>query len=155
MAQHAYDLSMFEEKKPNVVALKPNKKAIRAGKRQRRVQSTLNTLATVACTAVALSFVLLAIFARVRLTELNTSIEEAREQTQILQSENVRLKGEIAEVASPDNVEAYAKEHGMVKVEPNQIHYFSVDSVDRAELPDDGGENFFTGLWKGIVGLFS
>ncbi|MBQ1211277.1 MAG: hypothetical protein IIX68_05700 [Clostridia bacterium] len=74
MAQHAYDLSMFEEKKPNVVALKPNKKAVRANKRQRRVQSTLNTLATVACTAVALSFVLLAIFARVRLTELNTSI---------------------------------------------------------------------------------
>lgn len=155
MAQHAYDLSMFEEKKPNVVALKPNKKAVRANKRQRRVQSTLNTLATVACTAVALSFVLLAIFARVRLTELNTSIEEAREQTQILQSENVRLKGEIAEVASPDNIEAYAKEHGMVKVEPNQIHYFSVDSVDRAELPADGGENFFTGLWKGVVGLFS
>ena len=78
-----------------------------------------------------------------------------RPQTQILQSENVRLKGEIAEVASPDNIEAYAKEHGMVKVEPNQIHYFSVDSVDRAELPADGGENFFTGLWKGVVGLFS
>ena len=155
MAQHAYDLSMFEEKKPNVVALKPNKKAVRANKRQRRVQSTLNTLATVACITVALAFVLLNIFARVRLTELNNQIEQATEEQQILMSENVRLNAEIAEVASPDNVEAYAKEHGMVKVEANQIHYFTVDSVDRAELPNSGNKGFFADLWDGIIGLFS
>lgn len=155
MAQQAYDLSMFEEKKPSVVALKPNKKAIRADKRQHRVQSTLNMLATIVSAAAVLTVVLLMIFARVRITELNNAIETAQEEMQILQSENVRLKGEIAEAASPDKVDAYAKEHGMVKVEPNQIHYFSVDSADRAEIPNDANGNFFSTLWNGIVSLFS
>ena len=155
MAQHAYDLSAFEEKPVAVVALKPNKKAQRAQSRQHRAQSVLNLLATAVTVAVALGIVLMMIVSRVRITQINNEIAEMENQIGILQSENVRLKGEVAAIASPESVEEYAKANGMTKVEPHQIHYFSVDDTDSAEIPESGGGNIFTALWDAIAGLFS
>ena len=42
----AYDLSLFEPREPKLVALKPNKKAVKEARRRARVQSFLNTALT-------------------------------------------------------------------------------------------------------------
>ena len=42
----AYDLSLFEPREPKLVALKPNKKAVKEARRHARIQSFLNTALT-------------------------------------------------------------------------------------------------------------
>ena len=42
----AYDLSLFEPREPKLVALKPNKKAVKEARRRARIQSFLNTALT-------------------------------------------------------------------------------------------------------------
>ena len=109
MAQHAYDLSMYEQKAPAVVALKENKKAKRAQTRQGRIQSAVNAVVTGVAILSLLVVFLLMINSGVRMTQINNEINAIDEQLSILQSENVRLKGEIAAIASPESVEAFAR----------------------------------------------
>ena len=154
MAQHAYDLSAFEERKTAVVALKPNKKAQRAETRRNRAQTVVNAVAMGLSVAAALTVVLLMIVSRVRLTQLNSQINAIDNEISILQSEDVRLKGEIAAITSPESVEEYAKSNGMIKVEPHQVRYFSVDDTDSAEIPTDENQNFLLSIWESITGLF-
>ena len=154
MAQHAYDLSAFEERKPSVVALKPNRKALRAKTRQNRAQAVLNAVVTALAIAAATGIVLLMIVSRVRITQINNDIAALEDEISILQSENVRLKGEIVAIASAESVENYAQANGMTKVEQHQVRYFSVDDTDSAEIPTDGNGNFLVSIWEGITGLF-
>lgn len=154
MAQRAYDLSMYEKKAPTVVALKENKKMQRAQTRQGRIQTAVNAVVTGAAVLALLVVFLLMINSGVRMTQINNEINALENEIGILQSENVRLKGEIAAIASPESVETYAKANGMTKVESHQVRYFSVDDSDSAEIPTDANENFLVSLWETVVGIF-
>ena len=68
----AYDLSLFEPREPKLVALKPNKKAVKEARRRARIQSFLNTALTLLTAAAVVAVVGLLISSRVRLTELNS-----------------------------------------------------------------------------------
>ena len=154
MAQHAYDLSMYEQKAPAVVALKENKKAKRAQTRQGRIQSAVNAVVTGVAILSLLVVFLLMINSGVRMTQINNEINAIDEQLSILQSENVRLKGEIAAIASPESVEAFAQANGMSKVESHQVRYFSVDDTDSAEIPANANDNFLVSLWEAVASIF-
>lgn len=129
----AYDLSMFDTRSTPVVALEPNKKAKYAKKKRSRAQSVLNGIVTAALVSICLAAVLFFIVGRVKLTEMNSVINDLDEQLSILQSENVRLNGELCGIASADKIEEYAKKNGLKKVEANQIEYFTIEDGDRIE----------------------
>ncbi len=74
----AYDLSLFEPREPKLVALKPNKKAVKEARRRARVQSFLNTALTLLTAAAVVAVVGLLISSRVRLTELNSEKSRRR-----------------------------------------------------------------------------
>ena len=90
----AYDLSLFEPREPKLVALKPNKKAVKEARRRARVQSFLNTALTLLTAAAVVAVVGLLISSRVRLTELNS--EKSRKEAELNQviSETKRLESE-------------------------------------------------------------
>lgn len=79
----AYDLSLFEPREPKLVALKPNKKAVKEARRRARVQSFLNTALTLLTAAAVVAVVGLLISSRVRLTELNS--EKSRKEAELNQ----------------------------------------------------------------------
>ena len=137
-----------------MVALKENKKVKRAQTRQGRIQSAVNAIVTGVAILSLLVVFLLMINSGVRMTQINNEINAIDDELSILQSENVRLKGEIAAIASPESVEAYAKENGMSKGESHQVGYFSVATTVSAEIPANANDNFLVSLWETVVDIF-
>ncbi len=152
----AYDLSLFEPREPKLVALKPNKKAIKEAKRRTRIQSFLNTTLTLLSAAAVVAVVGLMIASRIRLTEMNSEISRKQAELNQVISETKRLESELASRTSAQSVEAYAKENGMQKMEPGQVAYITVEPMDT-----ESGENsqeetgFWESVWNTIVGFFS
>ena len=150
----AYDLSLFEPQEPKLVALKPNKKAVKEARRRARVQSFLNTALTLLTAAAVVAVVGLLISSRVRLTELNS--EKSRKEAELNQviSETKRLESELAARTSAKSVEEYAKANGMQKMEPGQIAYITVEDAG-ADAGEDGTEpGFWESVWDAIAGFF-
>ncbi len=158
MADHrgtaAYDLSLFEPRQPRLVALPQNKKAQRALGRRARAQKIVNAIVATLCGAAVFAVVTMMIVSRVRLTEMNESIDGLNEQLSILQSESIRLQGELAAKTSTESVENYANENGMQKAESYQIGYFTVDGGERIEVPAEEDPGFWQSVAAWISGLF-
>ena len=158
MADHrgsaVYDLSLFEPKQAKVVTLPQNKKAQRAAKRRTRAQKIANAIAVTLCGAVVLAVVTMMIVSRVRLTEMNNSINDLTEQLSIVQSETIRLNNELAAKTSAESVEKYAQENGMQKAESYQIGYFTVGGGERIEIPDEETPSVWQSFTAWIGDLF-
>ncbi len=151
----AYDLSLFaDEQSGKVISIEENKKQKREAKQRSLLQSLISAVAVVAVVAMVLGVVLMAIVSKVKLTEMNETISDLNEQLSILQSENVRLNSELTEIASADRIDAYAEKHGLQKMEPSQVYYFTVDGGDRFEKTETESPSFWSTLWGTITGLF-
>jgi len=145
----AYDLSLFEPKPAKVVALKPNKKKVKARRRQEKLQAMLNTVVTLCVAAMALAVLGTMIASRVQLTEMESAIAQREEQLVILKSENTRLTDDLARKMSAKSVEEYATSVlGMQKADANQMVYITVDGGDKVELADEEDDS----LWETVIG---
>ena len=151
---NAYDLSLFETKKAQLVALKPNKKAEKSNQRHAKVQSLLNISAYVLIALLALTVIGFLITTHVQLTELNSRIAETKSRLSELESEQVRLESELASKTSIANVNAYAAENGMTVTDTHQISYITVSGSDTVTVSaDDTG--WFTRIVNTVKGIFS
>lgn len=152
--EYAYDLSLFESKKANLVALKPNKKEIKRNSRREKLQRVLNISAVVLIALAVLAVIGLRITVGVQLTEVNARISQAEARLSELQSEQVRLESELASKTSIANVNEYAQESGMTLSGSNQINYITVSGTDTVTVADSN-TGFFAAIWNGIVQIFS
>lgn len=152
--QAAYDLSLFENKKAKLVALKPNKKELKSNSRRARLQAVLNVSAYVLIAVVALGIIGMLITSNVQLTEMNSRIAESETRLAELQSEQVRLESELAGKTSIANVNDFALENGMMMADSNQICYITVSGTDTVTVAS-GNVGFFASLWNSICQIFS
>lgn len=151
----AYDLSLFEPKPAKIVELKPNKKLLKAQKKKAKIQAFLNTVATLCVAAVTVSVLGLMIASRVRMTELDSVINQREQRIVELQSEKTRLTDELARKVSTKSVEEYATNTlGMQKVEAYQIEYISVDDGDKVELADGGSDSILESIGSAVSNFF-
>ena len=65
------------------------------------------------------------------------------------ESENARLKAEIESYTSLKNIEEYAENIGLKKLDKAQIWYIDIQSEDVVEIPD-AKENIFVKIKKYI-----
>ena len=151
----AYDLSLFEEKEDKVVELKPNKKAEKAQKKKHKIQSVLNTVTTLMIAVAAVAIMGSMITTRVRLTELNSVMNEKQAVLTELESEYKQLSAQLASKTSAQSVDAYAQEQGMQKVEAGQIEYITVDGGDKVEVPQEDSQSWWESIWSSVVNFFS
>ena len=150
----AYDLSLFENKKVELVALKPNKKEQKQSHRHARLQHFFNVAAYIAVAVAALFVIGFLITSNVKLTELNSQISESKARLSELQSEQVRLQSELASKTSIANVNDYARQNGMTAADGSQITYITVSGSDTVTVAADGG-NWLSKAWDAVVGFFS
>lgn len=152
----AYDLSLFEPKPAKIVELKPNKKMIKAQQKKAKIQSILNTLATLSVAAITVTVLGLMLASRVRMTELDSAINEREQQLVVLQSEKTRLTDELARKVSTQSVENYAQNTlGMQKMESYQIEYISVEDGDKVETAVENSGSILESIGSGISNFFS
>ncbi len=153
-ASRAYDLELFQPRKPHLVELKNNAKATEDNRRRNRRQSVLNLFVYLAVGAVALALAGYFITMRVRMTEINKSILDMQAQYSALVSEEVRLKSEIAGLTSAEKVNAYVQDNGMNPINSNQIYYIEAIEEDRVSIPEVEG-NWFRRAWNAVVDFVS
>lgn len=150
----AYDLELFTDRKPHLVEMKSTKKAEEDTRRRAHRQSVLSLVVYLAVAAVAVVLVGYFITCNVRLTEMNQAIKDKQAQLSALQSEEVRLKSEVAGLTSAEKVDAYVQEHGMGPVNSNQIYYIEAQEQDQVSIPEEEG-NWFQRAWNAVVDFLS
>ncbi len=160
MAMHAqgseaYDLSLFEPKKAEIVKLKPNKKLQKQQQRRARAQAVINTAVTLLTAGIVVAVLGLMIASRVQLTEMNSDISRKQAQLNELIGETKRLEGELASKTSPQMVEQYAQEQGMQKTEAGQIGYITVDDGGGTVSATADEPSFWQSVWNAITGFFT
>ena len=150
----AYDLELFSNRKPRLVEMKNSKKAEADTRRRTRRQSVLNLVVYLVVAAFAVALVGYFITCNVRLTEMNKELMDKQTQLSALQSEQVRLRSEVAAKTSSDKVDAYVQANGMNPINSNQIYYIEAQSQDQVTLPEKSG-NWLEQAWGAVVDIFT
>ena len=154
MAQVAYDLELFSPRKPHLVEMKGSKKAQEDNRRRTRRQSVLNLVVYLAIAAIAIGLVGYFITCNVRLTELNKELIAKQTELNALQSEEVRLRSEVAGQTSSEKVDKFVQANGMSPLNSNQVYYVEAKEEDQVSLPEESG-NWFEQMWDTIVKFLS
>ena len=116
----------------------------------------LNTFATLCVAAVAVTVIGLMITSRVRMTELDSVINERNQQLTVLQSEHTRLTDELQRKVSTESVEDYAENVlGMQKLEAYQVEYIRVESGDKMVVADEGNDSILGTIGSAVSNFFS
>ena len=133
----AYDLERFRPrqrmrvKRPSLTVAKPSAKA-------RARAQLMVALKVVAAAAVLLSIVVVMLYSRAVLTELNQKISAAQKELDQSLSEQMRLSAALESQVSLRNVEDYATQTlGMIPVDKNQIVYIDLSEGDKIELTSE------------------
>ena len=150
----AYDLELFSTHKPRLVEMKNTKKVAEDTRRRAHRQSVLNLMVYLAIAAVAVVLVGYFITCNVRLTEMNKALSDKQMQLSALQSEEVRLKSEVAAKTSAEKVNGYVQENGLGLINSNQIYYIEAQEQDQVMLPEEEG-NWFRRAWNAVVDFVS
>ena len=153
-ASRAYDLDLFQPRKPHLVELKNTKKATEDNRRRSRRQSVLNLIVYLAIAALAVVLVGYFITCNVQLTEMNKALSDKQSQLSALQSEAVRFKSEMAGKTSAEKVNAYVQENGLNPINSNQIYYIEASSEDQVSIPEVES-NWFRRAWNAVVDFVS
>ena len=154
MAQVAYDLELFSPRRPHLVEMEGSKKKAEDTRRRTRRQSFLNLVAYLAIAALAIGLVGYFITCNVRLTELNKELIAKQAELSALQSEEVRLRSEVAGETSAEKVDRFVQANGMSPLNSNQVYYIEAAEEDQVSLPEEDG-NWFQQAWNAIVDFLS
>ena len=150
----AYDLELFQPREGHLRPMQNTAKVTRDRKRR----DSRHRLATIAVflvvAAVVIGVVGYFIYCNVRLTEMNKALADGRSQLGVLQSEEVRLKSELAGLTSAEKINQYALEHGLQPVDSNQIYYITANEEDVVILPDKE-ESWLSRAWSAVVDFLS
>ena len=153
-ASRAYDLDLFQPRKPHLVELKNTKKATEDNRRRSRRQSVLNLIVYLAIAALAVVLVGYFITCNVRLTEMNKALKDKQSQLSALQSEEVRLRSEVAGQTSAEKVDQFVQANGMSPLNSNHVYYIEAEEQDQVSLPEESG-NWLEQAWNAIVDFLS
>ncbi len=156
MAQRseAYDLELFQPREPHLVALKNNTKAQKDTRRRARRQSLMNVVVYLLLAVIAMGLVGYFITCNVRLTEMNKTLSDGQTQLNALQSEQVRLQSDLAGLTSPERINQYAQEHGLLPIDSNQIYYIEANEEDQVSLAEKQ-DNWFSKAWSALRDFLS
>ena len=154
MAQVAYDLELFSPHRPRLVEMEGSKKKQEDTRRRTRRQSFLNLVVYLVIAAIAIGLVGYFITCNVRLTELNKELIAKEAQLSALQSEEVRLRSEVAGETSAEKVDRFVQANGMSPLNSNQVYYIEAEEEDQVSLPEKNG-NWLQQAWDAIVDFLS
>lgn len=148
----AIDFERFERReavRPELAVVRTNRAERVAADRQRL--ALLRTVALLLVVAVIAAFYLIS---KVQITELTQQITDANKVLAEMKNESVRLSLMMDSQLSMSNIETYAEEMGLAKVQQYQVKCIPLNSEDVITIHavDKG---FFSEVWEGITGFFA
>lgn len=147
MPQTAYDLSLFENRKP-----KPERQLrVAENKKARRDFSGLKVIAL---SALVLAMAWGVLYSRAQVTELSAAIDTAQTELADAKSEYEYLSLTLESKTNLSLVEDIAKTQlGMTKMDKSQITYITLTGEDAVVKPEGEVQNLLSGLESGFLNL--
>lgn len=108
-----------------------------------------STVKIILLAAAALILLFCVVYGKVQISDMYNKINTQKAALSAMESENARLKAEIESYTSLKNIEEYAENLGLKKLDKAQIWYVDIQSDDVVEIPETP-ENFFVKLKKSI-----
>ena len=87
------------------------------------------------------------IYGKVQISDMYSKINDQKAELSTEKSENTRLKAELESYTSLKNIEDFAEELGLEKIDKAQIRYIDIQNEDVVEIPENNN-NLFIKLKK-------
>lgn len=112
-----------------------------------------NTIKIVLSALAALVLLFCVVYGKVQISDMYNKINAQKAELTVAESENARLKAKIESDTSLKNIEEYAENIGLKKLDKAQIWYVDIQNDDVVKIPEKE-ENYFLHIKKAILSFF-
>lgn len=109
-----------------------------------------NTIKIILLAFAALVLLFCVVYGKVQISDMYNKINAQKSALTVAESENARLKAEIESYTSLKNIEEYAENIGLKKLDKAQIWYVDIQKNDVVKIADEE-ENFFVRIKKSML----
>lgn len=109
-----------------------------------------NTIKMIFLAVLALALLFFVVYGKVQISDMYNKINAQKTELSVQESENARLKAEIEAYTSLRNIEEYAENIGLKKLDKAQIWYVDIQTDDVVKIPEEE-ENPFVHIKKMIM----
>jgi cell division protein FtsL len=112
-----------------------------------------NTAKIIVMAFAALVLLFCVVYGKVQVSDIYSRINSQKNELTVAESENARLKAELESYTSLRNIEEYAKDIGLKKLDKAQIWYVDIQQEDVVKIPEKD-ENFFVKIKRSVKKFF-
>ncbi len=154
-AEVAYNLDNFAAKTGEEHDKELKRSSLRIIKNRRKVKSVA-PVKIVLSAACIIAICVVMIYSQVVLTELTSKVNETENAIVELQTEYVRLQGELEASTSIKTLEEAAETKlGLTKIDSSQVEYVNLTGEDEIKVAHTGGKYLIEQYWNNFVEFIS
>ena len=112
-----------------------------------------NTVMIIITALAALVILFCVVYGKVQVSDIYSQINAQKSELNVAESENARLKAELESYTSLRNIEEYAEEIGLKKLDKAQIWYVDIQQEDVVKIPEKD-DNFFVKIKRSVRNFF-
>lgn len=151
MTEVAYNLENFAAKTAEQQDKELKNSSLRIIKNRRKVK-VVAPVKVIFASALAIVISVIMIYSQVVLTELTSEVSFYENQLTELNTEYVRLQGELEATTSIKTLEEAAETKlGLTKIDSSQVEYVSLTGMDEISVAHTGGKYLVKEYWNNFV----
>ena len=151
MTEVAYDLNTFAAKTAEQQDKELKTSSLRMIKNRRKTK-VVAPVKIILASVMAIVISVIMIYSQVVLTELTSEVSFYENQIVELDTEYVRLQGELEAITSIKTLEEAAETKlGLAKIDSSQVEYVSLTGTDGISVARTGGKYLFKENWERFV----
>ena len=155
MTEIAYNLENFAPKTAEQQDKELKKSSLRIIKNRRKAK-VVAPVKIILASVMALVISVIMIYSQVVLTELTSEVSFYENQIVELDTEYVRLQGELEAITSIKTLEEAAETKlGLAKIESSQVEYVSLTGTDEISVAHTGGKYLIKENWDRFVNFIA
>lgn len=108
----------------------------------------------VAVAALTLAMACSLIYGKAQVNELNSDLQKTTSSLKAAQDNYNYLSSQLDQRSGLQDLQQWASQRGMVKLNKNQITYLRLETESRIELPKSGAEKLLDDVNTGMLSLF-
>ena len=155
MTEVAYNLEAFAPKTAEQHDKELKTRSLRIIKNRRKTK-VIAPVKIILASALAIVICVIMIYSQVVLTELTSEVSFYENQITELDTEYVRLQGELEATTSIKTLEEAAETKlGLAKIDSSQVEYVSLTGTDEISVAHTGGKYLVKQYWDNFIEFIS
>ena len=155
MTEVAYNLETFAPKTAEQHDTELKTRSLRIIKNHRKAK-VVAPIKVILASALAITVSVIMIYSQVVLTELTSEVSFYENQLTELNTEYVRLQGELEATTSIKTLEEAAETKlGLAKIDSSQVEYVSLTGADEISVARTGGKYLLKEYWDSFLNFLA